>query len=101
MKLNSLLSGILIGAIVIFCGFGILSLLFEFMESTGFMDEAGSMSDKRRRTIWLISICSNILTLQFFRKRKTSETQRGIAVISVLSAFIWIIFYHKSLFFIE
>ncbi len=100
MKLNSVITGILIGAGTIFAGYGIITLLFEFMESTGFMDEA-SPGGKRQRTTWLISICLNIVSVQVFSKRKTHNTQRGVSIITVLAAFAWFLYYNKSLLFIE
>ena len=101
MKLNSVIVGILISAGINIAGYGIISLIFEFMESQGVMDEAGSQDGKRRRTIWLLSICLNIVAIQFLGKRKTQKTQRGVAILTVLAAFTWAIFYSKSLFFVE
>lgn len=101
MKLNSVITGILISAGVILAGYGIISLIFEFMVSQGVMDEAGSQGGKRQRTIWLLSICANIIAIQFLGKRKTRNTQRGVAILTVLSAFAWAAYYYKSLFFVE
>lgn len=101
MKINSVFAGILIGAAVIISGYAIITLLFEFMESTGFMDEAGSAGSKRIRTVWLIAICINVITIQILRKKRTFNTQRGVSIITVLSAFGWFIYYNKSLLFLE
>ncbi len=101
MKINSLFTGILIGAAVILVGYAVITLLFEFMESTGFMDEAGSAGEKRKRTVWLIAICLNIITIQLLRKKRTHNTQRGVSIVTVLGAFAWFIYYNKSLLFLE
>jgi nicotinamide riboside transporter PnuC len=71
------------------------------MVDLGWMDEAGSQADKRQRTIWLLSVCLNIVAIQFFNKRKFRNTQKGIAVFTVLAAFGWVFYYYKSLFFVE
>ena len=99
---NKLIYGILISLCTVIIGYGVVSLLFEFLVSTGFMDEAEGLAyDKRNRTIWLISICCNIIGIQFFSKRKFTNIQRGIAIATVLSAAVWVLYYKDSLFFIE
>ena len=92
MKLNTVLVGILISACVVIAGYGIVSLIFEFMVDQGWMDEAGSQAGKRQRTIWLLSICLNIIAIQVFSKRKYRNTQKGVAIFTVLSAFTWAIY---------
>jgi len=101
MKLNSVIVGVLISLGTTIAGFGIISLLFEFMTSTGFMDDPAGSGNSRPRTIWLISICMNIIGIQVFRKRKTHATQRGISIMTVLAAFGWFFYYGKSLLFLE
>lgn len=97
--LKSIPGGMLLGLLAIIVGFGVISLLFELLVNAGIMDEAGGSSKaKRTRTIWLLAICINIVIIQFFNKRAFHKTQRGVAIISVLTAFAWVIYYMNTLF---
>ena len=101
-KYNSVIFGAIIGIATIIMGYGIVSLVFEGMVSAGLMDDAyGAGFEKRNRTIWLISICCNAIGIQLFNKRKLFPTQRGIAILTVLAAAIWVFNYRDALFFIE
>lgn len=102
MKYNKVIIGLLIGLATVIIGYGVVSLVFELAVSAGLMDEAyGEAFDKRQRTIWLISICCNIIGIQFFSKKKGQNIQRGIAIFTVLAAFTWLFYFKSSLFFIE
>lgn len=89
----------ILGLIAVIVGFGIVSLIFEFLVSTGIMDEASGIGQsKRTRTVWLLAICVNIIIIQFFNKRTYHKTQRGVAIISVIAAFTWVFYYMNTLF---
>lgn len=101
-KYNKKWLGVLLGLIVALCGYGIVSLGFETLENMGIVEEAssGSMS-KRQRTIFLMAICCNLLTIQFLNKRRQNQLLFGIGLITLVLAGIWIAYYGSSLFFIE
>ena len=102
MDYNKVIFGLLFALATCIIGYGIISLVFDGMVSTGIMEEAyGEAYDHRQRTIWLISICSNIVGIQIFRKRKTQNLQRGVAIFTVLAAAIWVFYYKDSLFFVD
>ena len=102
MDYNKVLFGLLFGLATSIIGYGVISLLFDAMVSTGIMDEAyGDAYFQRQRTIWLISICANIIGVQMFRKRKNQNIQRGVAIFTVLAAAIWVFYYKDSLFFVD
>lgn len=87
---------------VIIVGFGVVSLIFDGLVSAGIMDDVyGEAEEKRKRTIWLISICANLLIVQFFNKKRHDRVQRGIAFATVLAAFSWLFYYRNTLFFAE
>lgn len=99
---NRVIVGILIGIGIMLFGFGIVSVVFSLLESTGIMEEAiGSGYDKRMRTMLLIGICTSIIGIQYFAKRKTENIQRGIALSAILAGACWIYRYYNDLFFAE
>lgn len=97
--LKTIPGGMILGLVAIIVGFGVISLLFEFLVNVGIMDEAGGSSQSKRiRTVWLLAICVNIVIIQFFNKRAFHRTQRGVAIVSVLAAFTWVFYYMNTLF---
>ena len=96
---NNVVTGILLVAAMILAGYGIITLLFEVLVSSGVMDEATiSSGEKRFRTICLISICFNLIFIQVFNKRKFYNIQRGVAIATVLAALTWVLYFKDSLF---
>lgn len=96
---NNILTGIVLGACMIIASYGIITLLFEVLVSNGVMDETTiSTGDRRFRTTCLISICANLIFIQLFNKRKFYNIQRGVAIITVLSALTWVLYFRDSLF---
>ena len=79
--------------------YAVVTLIFEGLAAIEWIDDPiGEGYGKLTRTIWLIAICSNIIGIQVFSKRKTANIQRGIAIITVIAAATWIYFFKDSIF---
>jgi len=91
---NNLLMGILLGATIPVIGYMGIEILFESLTDIGFMDElTESTVTKRKRTMALIALCFNILTVQFFKGRQFSRILNGIVSATLLYAVGWILIF--------
>jgi len=101
-RFNKLPFGLLIGLATIFVGYAVVTLIFEAAENFDLIDTPmGEGADKLNRTVWLIAICCNIIGIQVFRKRRSYNIQRGIALATVLAAGVWIFYFKDTLFLSE
>lgn len=81
--------GIALGLVIPIAVYGILLLIFTFLESQGFMSDIGFPEDFRTRTLGLLSICSNLVTMQLFRRRYRYETMRGVLIATMVLVAVW------------
>lgn len=98
-KYNKVYIGLLLATATIIAGYAIVTLLFEGLASVGLIDDlVGEGASRMDRTVWLIAICCNIIGIQVFSKRKSANIQRGIALITVVAAGVWVFYFKDSLF---
>ncbi len=73
--------------------YGILFLLYTFLDSIGLFSDVGFAEDFRTRTLGLISICANLVLMQTYRKSYRHETIRGILIASMALVVVWFFLY--------
>jgi len=89
---NNMLIGFVIGAIVPVLGYIIVDGMFELLTQSGIMDEvSASTSGKRQRTLALIALCFNIISVQLFKKRKFNKIINGIVTATMIYAVFWVL----------
>lgn len=90
-KKDSVWLGIIMGLIVPTVVYGVLRLVYEFMESVGLFSDFGFADDFRTRTLALIAICANLFVMQFYRRtHRHHETTRGMLIASMMLVGIWL-----------
>ncbi len=89
IKQDSVWTGLVIGLIVPIVVYGILFLVYTFLDSVGVFSDVGFADDFRTRTLGLISICANLILMQTFRKSYRNETIRGILIASMILVIAW------------
>ena len=90
LKKDSVWVGLAVGVILPLCVYGILLLLYQFLDAIGVLSDVGFAEDFRTRTLALVAICANIIMMQTFRKRHFQhETIRGVLVASMVLVGIW------------
>jgi hypothetical protein len=99
MEKDSLLTGLVLGAILPVIGYFLLESVFEWMNAAGYLGEAVGESFMRRvRTIGIIAICCNILAFEWARKNRYDDTLRGIVFPTVIYVGAWVYKYYTILF---
>jgi hypothetical protein len=82
---NGLAFGILLPVVV----YGVLWLLYAFLDSIGVLSDVGFAEDFRTRTLSLVAICANLILMQTYRKTYRNETVRGTLIASMILVAIW------------
>jgi hypothetical protein len=99
MEKNSILMGIVLGAIVPVIGFFCLEQLFDFLSLKGVIAEAvGEGLMKRLKTVGLIAICFNLIPFEICRSKRYDETLRGIVFPTLIYVGFWVYKYSYVLF---
>jgi hypothetical protein len=88
-KRDSVWTGLVIGILLPVAVYGVLFLLYSFLDTLGVFSDIGFAEDFRTRTLGLIAICSNLILMQTFRKYYRNETIRGILIGSMILVVAW------------
>lgn len=90
LKKDSVWIGLGLGIAIPVAVYGVLLLLYEFLDTMGVFSDIGFAEDFRSRTLALVSICSNLLLMQTYRKtHHHHETIRGMLIASMILVGIW------------
>ena len=95
---NSLVSGLLFGLLLPILGFGVLYGIFSLLESAGFLSDVGFRPYFRERMISIVAIALNGMALNYYNKRRFTETMRGIVLVTFAMIVIWVILFKDVLF---
>ena len=89
---NNILIGLVIGAIVPVIGYALVEFIFQLLTDSGIMDEVNSYTEnKRKRTLALIALCFNIISVQFFKSRRFNKIINGIVTATMIYAIFWVL----------
>lgn len=96
---NSLITGLLLGAIMPVVGYIVVEFIFGLLTQAGLMEyvSSGGMS-KRMRTLALLGICCNLIPFNIARKRRWDNTMRGIVFPTLIYVGFWLYQYSALLF---
>ncbi len=89
LRRDSVWFGLALGILLPIVVYGILFLLYAFLDSIGVLSDVGFAEDFRTRNLSLVAICSNLILMQTYRKSYRNETIRGTLIASMLLVFIW------------
>ncbi len=96
---NTVVMGLLIGAVVPIIGFIIVDGVFSLLEMSGLMAEATSSGlDRRERTTTLLAICCNLIPFQHAKKRRWDKIMKGIMFPTFIYVGGWLFKYKDILF---
>ncbi len=95
---NKLWIGLLIGLLLPFVGYALLLTVYDQLDAMGWTSSIGFSANFRVRTLGVIAICLNLIPLNIFQRRRFGETVRGIAVMTVLYAIGWVLYFGNAFF---
>ncbi len=94
---NAIWLGLLLGLAIPFVGYALLLTLFEQLDAAGLLSSKGFSANFRQRTLTIVALCLNVIPFNYFYKRRHLDSMRGIAVVTVLYAVAWVIYYGNEL----
>ncbi len=94
---NELWVGFILGLIIPVAAFSLLSMLFEQIALFGWVNNEGFSPTFRQRTLTLVALCFNLIPFNHFQKRRLLLSMRGIAVITVIYAVAWVVYFGKEI----
>lgn len=90
MDRDSVWFGLALGLVIPIVVYGILYVLFGWMDTIGVFTDVSFAEDFRTRTLTLVSICANLILMQTYRKSHLhQESIRGILLATMLYVVIW------------
>lgn len=95
---NKLWVGLLIGLAVPFVGYALLLIVYEQLDALNATSSIGFSDNFRERTIGVVAICLNLIPINIFQRRRSGESVRGLAIVTVLYAIGWVIYYGAFIF---
>ncbi len=97
---NSIIIGILLGAVVPVIGFITTEFIFNILTHFSLMEEvSASASERRMRTLTLLALCFSLIPFNFAKNRRWDQTMRGMILPTVIYAAAWIYKYKDVLFY--
>lgn len=91
MNRNALWFGLIIGLVLPFVGYALLLSLYDWLESAGALSGRGFSPNFRQRTLGIVAICLNLIPLNFFQKRRLTQSMRGLVLATLIYAVVWFI----------
>jgi uncharacterized protein YybS (DUF2232 family) len=90
IKKDSVWLGIGFGLVFPAVVYAVLLLIYTLLDNMGVFSDVGFADDFRTRTLALISICTNLVVMQSYRKSHyRHETIRGMLIASMLLVGVW------------
>jgi hypothetical protein len=95
---NSFSLGLLTAIVLPLLAFGVFYGIFEGLDALGWVSTKGFRPMFRERTLSILAIGMNALALQFYQKRRATETMRGIVIPTTVWVVVWIWIFGKYIF---
>lgn len=97
MNRNALWFGLVVGLVLPFVGYAVLLMIYDGLESSGLLSGEGFSENFRQRTLGIVAICLNLIPLNFFQKRRFTQSMRGLVLATFLYAVVWFIYFGLKL----
>jgi len=99
MDKDSVFTGLVMGALIPVIGYIAIEFLFDLATQMGWIDAvSASTSERRLRTIFLLSICTNLIPFHVAKYNKWDNTMRGVVFPTLIYVGFWIYTFYESLF---
>ncbi len=95
---NSVITGLLIGLALPVVFYALLLTILEAIDANAGFTQVQLATALKPRTLALVAICFDILTMRYYRKLKAEESMRGVFIAVGISALLWILRYASEIF---
>ena len=94
---NALWFGLVIGLFLPIAGYGILLVIYDWMDAAGLLSSSGFAPNFRDRTLGIVAICLNIIPLNAFQRKRFTQSMRGLVISTFIYVAIWFIYFGSKL----
>lgn len=99
MEKDSIITGLVVGALTPVLGFMALEQILQTLMSLGWLDIAsGESVNSRQRTVALMALCCNLIPFHYFYKNYCDYSMRGIVFPTMIYVGAWLHKYALVLF---
>ena len=90
LKKNAVLPGVILGLVIPFVGVAVLMMFDEWIVD---LVNSSVYTGQKRRTLFLLGICLNLIPFQIFRNRKMDKGLRGVGLMTMVYAAVWFAYF--------
>jgi hypothetical protein len=95
---NAIWVGLVVGLLLPVITYTMLLQIFSLLEIKGAASGAGFSENFRERTLGIVSLATNLILLNMYRRRRWELTMRGIVLATTVLALVWLYVYGLKLF---
>ena len=95
---NKIVIGIIAGLVIPFIAYAIILLGYDFADSQGWFSQSNVSENFRARTIGILAISANIITINFFKRKRLDNSMRGVVIATAIYIIVWLIIFGPSFF---
>lgn len=96
-KNDKLWLGAVIGLVVPFVGYALLLVVYEQLETVGWLTDQGFAFNFRQRTTAIIAIALNLIPLTYFRRHRAGRAVNGVIYLTMAYALAWFFLFGQAL----
>lgn len=93
---NKIVIGIICGLVVPFVAYALILSFYEFADGQGWFGNTTVSETFRKRTQGLLAIAANLITINFFRRKRHDHSMRGVVIATSLFIILWFVMYYKT-----
>ncbi|MEO0043431.1 MAG: hypothetical protein RL329_2879 [Bacteroidota bacterium] len=97
LRKNNLYIGLGLGILLPLISYAVLLTVFEQLDALHWTSQQGLSFKFRTRTLSMIAICCNLIPVQIYQRLRANEIVRGLAIITVVLAMIWLFTFGKDI----
>lgn len=95
---NNFWIGLIAAILLPFVGYAIILSIYEQMEIIGWVSPIGLAGNFRTRTVAMIAVCLNIILIQYYNRKKYTESIKGVGTATIIYSIIWVFYFGRHLF---
>ncbi|MBT8219576.1 MAG: hypothetical protein KJP00_07120, partial [Bacteroidia bacterium] len=92
------LVGIITGMVIPFVAYAIILMGYELADAQGWFSQSSVTENFRARTIGILAISANLITIHYFRRKRQDNSMRGVVIATAIYIMTWLILFGSSFF---
>lgn len=94
---NNFWIGFISAVLLPFVGYAVILTIYEQLEAIGWVSPIGLAGNFRIRTVAMLAVCLNVILVQYFNRKKYTESIKGVGTATIIYSFLWVFFFGRHL----